>query len=114
MSADILTPEEAIKTNAKCLCLVLDSEIIDGLFRLRDVLGLPVGAVLSKALIPFVDNLLPLAVLCEQGNLNPETLLLNMPNMDSMLTRVEVDKAQLNRKMRMLIQHHKIKHRWHK
>lgn len=110
----MLTLEEAIKTNSKCICLVIDSETIDSLFRLRDVLGLPVGAILSKALTPFVDSFLPLASLCDQGNLNPETLLSNMPNMDAMLTRVEADKSRLNRKMRMLLKHYHIKHRGQK
>jgi hypothetical protein len=106
---DILTPEEAVKTEARCICFALDDQMVRDLQRLKEILGFPIGAMVSEALRPFVDTFLPIADLYEQGKLSADCVPEVMKGLESFITRVDISKARLDRKVKNLGKQQKVK-----
>jgi hypothetical protein len=99
---DVLTSEEAVKNDARCICLALDGDIVDGLQRLQEILGFPIDEMVSEALRPFVDTFLPIADLYEQGRLSADCVPEVMAGLESFITRGDISKARLDRKVKNL------------
>lgn len=93
---------EEIKTDSrKAIKLILDEEIIYGIERLRDVLGLPVEQMISEAMRPFVNAFLPLAELKANGQqLTVEQLSDLQSTLESMILRTDAAKARLDRNIK--------------
>jgi hypothetical protein len=106
---DMLTPEDAVRGNGRCICFALDDQMVKDLQRLKEILGFPIGAMVSEALRPFVDIFLPLAALSEQGKLSADCVPDVMKGLESFITRVDVSKARLDKKVRNLEKQQKMK-----
>jgi hypothetical protein len=106
---NILTPEEAVKTEARCVCFAMDDDMIKDLQRLKEILGFPIGAMVSEALRPLVDIFLPLADLSEQGKLSADCVPDVMKGLESFITRADVAKARLDKKVKNLEKQQKMK-----
>ena len=106
---DILTPEEAVKTEARCVCFALDDQMVKDLQRLKEILGFPIGAMVSEALRPLVDIFLPFADLSEQGKLSADCIPDVMKGLESFITRADVEKARLDKKVKNLEKQQKMK-----
>ena len=106
---DILTPEEAVKTEARCVCFALDDQMVKDLQRLKEILGFPIAAMVSEALRPFVDTFLPIADLSEQGKLSVSCIPEAMKGLESFITRADVLKARLDKKVKNLEKQQKMK-----
>jgi hypothetical protein len=106
---DILTPKEAVKNETHCICFAMDDDMINGLQRLKEILGLPIGAIVSEALRPFVDTFLPIADLYEQGKLSADCVPEFMKGLESFITRADVSKARLDKKVKNLERQQKMK-----
>jgi hypothetical protein len=106
---DILTPEEAVKTEARCVCFALDDQMVKDVQRLKEILGFPIGAMVSEALRPLVDIFLPLADLSEQGKLSADCVPDVMKGLESFITRADVAKARLDKKVKNLEKQQKMK-----
>ena len=106
---DILTPEEAVKTEARCVCFALDDQMVKDLQRLKEILGFPIGAMVSEALRPLVDIFLPLADLSEQGKLSADCVPEVMKGLESFITRADISKARLDKKVKNLEKQQKMK-----
>ena len=106
---DMLTPEEAVKTEARCICFALDDQMVKDLQRLKEILGFPIGAMVSEALRPLVDIFLPLADLSEQGKLSADCVPEFMKGLEFFITRADVAKARLDKKVKNLERQQKMK-----
>ncbi|MFA6054719.1 MAG: hypothetical protein WC769_05015 [Thermodesulfovibrionales bacterium] len=106
---DILTPEEAVKNEAHCICFAMDDDMINSLQRLKEILGFPIGAIISEALRPFVDTFLPVADSYEQGKLSADCVPEFMKGLESFITRADISKARLDKKVKILGKQQKVK-----
>ena len=104
-ATDILTPVEAIRDNVSCICVVLDDDVVQGLQRLKGIF--PMRKLLSESLRPFINTFLPIVDLYEQGRLTADCLPEAMKGLDSLITRTDVAKARLDKKVRILERHAK-------
>jgi len=108
MSADLLSPEEALQKGDNYVCIALDKDVIDGLYRLRDDLGFPVGSMLSSVLRTFVAAFLPLAALHSQGKLTVYALADVVRVLEPLLMKSEAAKARADREIKKLQREQKI------
>jgi len=106
---DMLTPEDAVRGNVRCICFAMDDDMINDLQRLQEILGFPIGAIVSEALRPFVDTFLPVADLSEQGKLSADCVPEFMNGLESFITRADVAKARLDKKVKNLEKQQKMK-----
>jgi hypothetical protein len=97
---DMLTPEDAVKGNVRCICLVCDDDIIEGLQRLKEKLGFPMGRILSECLRPFVNTFVPVADLQEQGKLSSDVLPELEKGIESMVIRADIAKARYDKDLK--------------
>lgn len=97
---DMLTPEEAVRGDVRCICFVLDEDIIEGLQRLNEVLNFPIGRLLSEALRPFVNTFMPAADLKEQGKLTSDVLPVILKGIESMVIRSDIAKARFDKELK--------------
>jgi len=105
----MLTPEDAVRGSSRCICFAMDDDMINGLQRLKEILGLPIEAIVSEALRPFVNTFLPIADLYEQGKLSADCIPEVMAGLESFITRADVSKARLDKKVRNLEKQQKMK-----
>ena len=97
---DILTPEEALKNNVPCICLVLDDDIVEGLQRVKGLF--PLRTLISESLRPFINTFLPIAALQEQGKLTADCLPETLKGLESLIIKTDVAKARLDKKVKEL------------
>lgn len=86
-----------IKTNT--VTLEFEEDIIHGLYKLKRAFGFPIEAMIAQSLRPFIDTLLPLAVLHEQGKLDVNCLADIQNAIETMLLKVEASKSRLDKKV---------------
>ncbi len=91
------TPDESMVVDGRRICLALDQDVIDGLKRLQDVLGFPIGTMVSSSLRPLISSFLPLADLQEQGKLSADCLPDALKGLESLFTVTEVAKTRLTK-----------------
>ena len=108
MSMDLLSPEEALQKGDNFVCIALDKDIIEGLYKLRDDLGFPVGSMLSNVLRTFVDAFLPAAGLHDQGELTVDSLGAILNGLEPLLIKTEASKARADREIKKLQREQKI------
>lgn len=99
---NMLTPEEAVKNEAHCICFAMDDDMIKGLQRIKDILGFQIGFLVSEALRPFINTFLPIADLHEQGKLTADCIPEFMRGLESLDIRKDVAKARLDKKVKKL------------
>ena len=99
---DMMAPEDAVRGNVSCICFAMDDEMINDLQRLKEILGFPIGAMVSDALRPLVDTFLPIADLYEQGKLSADCVPDVMKGLESFITRADISKARLDKKVKNL------------
>ncbi len=108
MSADLLRPEEAIQKGDNVICIALDKDVIDGLYKLRDDLGFPVGSMLSSVLRTFVAAFLPSAGLHAKGELTIDSLASISNVLGPLLIKSEAAKARADGEIKKLQKEQKI------
>jgi hypothetical protein len=106
---DMLTPEEAVNGNVRCLCFVLDEDIIEGLQRIEKVFGIPIGAIITEYSRPFINTFMPIADLYEQGKVTMDCIPEAMKYFESLVTRIDIGKARLDREVKKLNRQQKMK-----
>jgi hypothetical protein len=99
---DMLTPEEAVRGDVRCICFVLDDDIIEGLQRLKKIFGIPMGAMIADPLRQLINTFLPLADLYEQGKLTLGCIPEFMKGIESLVIKADVAKARLDKKVKKL------------
>ena len=99
---DMLTPEEAVRGDVRCICFVLDDDMIKGLQRLKEILGFPIGVMIADPLRQLINTFLPLADLYEQGKLTLGCIPDFMKGIESLVLKVDVAKARLDKKVKKL------------
>ena len=106
---DIFTPEEAVKNDAHCICFAMDDVMINGLQRLKEIFGLPIGVMLADSLRQFINTFLPLADLHEQGKLTVACIPEAMKGLESFIIKADVAKARFDKKLKNLEKQQKMK-----
>ena len=99
---DMMTPEDAVRGNVRCICFAMDDDMINGLQRLKEIFGLPIGVMLADSLRQFINTFLPLADLHEQGKLTVACIPEAMKGLESFIIKADISKARLDKKVKDL------------
>jgi hypothetical protein len=102
-----LATEEVSKSKVRSICLMLDEDVVIGLERLRDTLGVSIETMIEECIRPAIKTFLPFADLHQQGKLSTASIPDFQKDIESIVTKVDVAKAHFDKDINKLIKQKK-------